>query len=39
MPIYEFYCQDCNTIYNFFSKSVNTKKSPNCPMCKTSRLS
>ena len=39
MPIYEFYCQDCNTIYNFFSKSVNTKKSPKCPKCKTSRLS
>jgi len=39
MPIYEFYCQDCNTIYNFFSKSVNTKKSPKCPRCKTSRLS
>jgi len=39
MPIYEFYCEDCNTIYNFFSKSVNTKKSPKCPNCKTSRLS
>ena len=39
MPIYEFYCGDCNTIYNFFSKSVNTKKSPKCPRCKTSRLS
>lgn len=39
MPIYEFYCQDCNTIYNFFSKPVNTKKSPKCPRCKTSRLS
>jgi len=39
MPIYEFYCQDCNIIYNFFSKSVNTKKSPKCPRCKTSRLS
>jgi putative FmdB family regulatory protein len=39
VPIYEFYCQDCNTIYNFFSKSVNTKKSPKCPKCKTSKLS
>ncbi|OQW99492.1 MAG: hypothetical protein BWK74_02110 [Desulfobacteraceae bacterium A6] len=39
MPIYEFYCQDCNTIYNFFSKSVNTKKSPKCPKCENSRLS
>ena len=34
MPIYEFYCKKCNTIYNFFSKSVNTEKVPNCPKCK-----
>jgi putative FmdB family regulatory protein len=34
MPIYEFYCADCNTIYSFFSKSVNTKKKPKCPKCK-----
>ena len=33
MPIYEFYCHKCNTIYNFFSKSVNTDKIPNCPKC------
>jgi putative FmdB family regulatory protein len=34
MPIYEFYCDSCNTIYNFFSKTVNTQKIPNCPKCK-----
>ena len=34
MPIYEFYCQDCNTIFNFFSSSVNTTKRPACPKCK-----
>ena len=39
MPIYEFYCEDCNTIYNFFSRTVNTKKTPNCPKCKTTKLS
>ena len=39
MPIYEFYCEDCNTIFNFFSKSVNTTKKPKCPNCKTKRLS
>ena len=33
MPIYEFYCHKCNTIYNFFSKSINTHKVPNCPKC------
>lgn len=38
MPIYEFYCQKCNTIYSFFSRSVNTKKLPNCPKCKDVRL-
>jgi putative FmdB family regulatory protein len=38
MPIYEFYCQDCNTIFNFFSKTINTTKSPDCPKCKTSKL-
>ena len=35
MPIYEFYCEQCNTVYNFFSRTVNTDKIPNCPDCKT----
>lgn len=39
MPIYEFYCDDCNTIFNFFSKTVNTSKKPKCPKCKTKKLS
>jgi putative FmdB family regulatory protein len=39
MPIYEFYCGTCNTIYNFFSKTVNTRKTPNCPKCKNKKLS
>ena len=38
MPIYEFYCRDCNTIFNFFSKTINTTKRPDCPKCKTSKL-
>ena len=33
MPIYEFFCQDCNTIFNFFAKSADTKKKPACPKC------
>jgi putative FmdB family regulatory protein len=33
MPIYEFYCQDCNTIFNFFSSRINTEKQPDCPKC------
>jgi putative FmdB family regulatory protein len=36
MPIYEFYCDRCNTIFNFFSKSVNTEKIPDCPKCSKS---
>lgn len=38
MPIYEFYCKRCNTIYNFFSKTVNTRKIPLCPKCKKVKL-
>jgi putative FmdB family regulatory protein len=33
MPIYEFYCNDCNTIFKFFSSRVNTEKRPMCPKC------
>jgi len=33
MPIYEFYCSDCNRIFNFYSKTVNTEKRPLCPKC------
>ncbi len=39
MPIYEFYCKDCHTIFNFFSARVNTKKIPGCPKCKNPELS
>lgn len=38
MPIYEFYCIRCNTIYNFFSSTINTDKVPKCPRCKTVKL-
>jgi putative FmdB family regulatory protein len=38
MPIYEFYCEDCNTLFNFFSKTINTRKKPKCPLCKTKTL-
>ncbi len=38
MPIYEFYCQGCNTIFNFFSRTVNTTKRPLCPGCKQRKL-
>jgi putative FmdB family regulatory protein len=38
VPIYEFYCRRCNTIYNFYSRVINTDKVPRCPSCKTVRL-
>lgn len=33
MPIYEFYCSDCHTVFNFLSRSINTTKRPACPRC------
>lgn len=33
MPIYEFYCDACNVVFNFFSSRVNTEKIPDCPRC------
>jgi putative FmdB family regulatory protein len=38
MPIYEFYCSDCHTIFSFFSRSVDTTTCPACPKCKDRRL-
>lgn len=39
MPIYEFYCDDCHTIFNFFSRTINTTKKPKCPKCRNRTLS
>ena len=33
MPIYEFYCEPCHTIFNFLSRRVNTTATPPCPAC------
>ena len=33
MPFYEFYCEDCHTLFNFYSRRVNTEKRPACPRC------
>jgi putative FmdB family regulatory protein len=38
MPIYEFYCKRCHTIFSFFSSTVNTDKRPLCPGCGKVRL-
>jgi len=34
MPIYEFYCPECNTLFDFFSRKVDTVTRPPCPQCK-----
>jgi len=33
MPIYEFFCRECNTVFNFYSRRINTGKVPGCPKC------
>lgn len=38
MPIYEFYCERCNTIFNFYSRSIDTTKQPICPKCREVKL-
>lgn len=38
MPIYEFFCPDCNTLYNFFSSRIDTAARPDCPRCERPRL-
>ena len=38
MPIYEYFCPECNTIYSFFSRSVSPGKKPACPVCKRKNL-
>ncbi|WP_028323160.1 FmdB family zinc ribbon protein [Desulfatirhabdium butyrativorans] len=39
MPIYEFFCEACNTIFNFYSKRIDTTTSPLCPKCRNTILS
>ncbi len=34
MPMYEFHCRECNRIYTFYSRTINTEKTPACPKCK-----
>lgn len=33
MPIYEFLCASCNTLFNFFSARIDTEARPECPKC------
>ena len=38
MPIYEFYCRDCHTIFSFFSATVGGGRVPGCPACGRAKL-
>ena len=38
MPIYEFYCEPCNTVFNFLSSVVDTTSVPRCPLCTNKNL-
>ncbi len=33
MPVYEFYCADCHTVYQFLSKRIRPEARPVCPRC------
>jgi putative FmdB family regulatory protein len=38
MPIYEFYCRRCNTIFSFFSAVIDPAARPDCPRCAATDL-
>lgn len=38
MPIYEFFCPDCFTVYSFFSATIRTDARPDCPACGRKQL-
>lgn len=38
MPIYEYFCKPCNTIYQFLVKRVTPDTSPACPKCGANEL-
>ncbi len=33
MPIYEFACDTCRKIYQFYFRTANSRKKPACPKC------
>ena len=39
MPIYEFHCEDCNRIFNFFARDFQAAlRKPACPKCGRQRM-
>lgn len=33
MPIYEFYCGQCHTVFSFLARSADISRRPACPRC------
>lgn len=38
MPIYEFYCPDCHTIFSFLTPASGSDARPACPKCRRPNL-
>lgn len=38
MPIYEYACDECRRVYQFFFRSASSVKRPKCPKCGKPRL-
>src|SRR5579862_6306572 len=38
MPVYEFYCRHCHTVFNFFARRIDTTSRPACPRCGRPKL-
>jgi putative FmdB family regulatory protein len=38
MPIYEFYCPDCHTVFSFFTPTFSAAVHPDCPRCHRPKL-
>ena len=38
MPIYEFYCSDCHTVFHFLSAGIDVETRPACPACGRAEL-
>jgi putative FmdB family regulatory protein len=38
MPIYEFYCPSCHTVFSFLARVAGSRKRPDCPRCGRPRL-
>ena len=38
MPIYEYYCADCHTLFSFLARSTSNQAEPACPRCKRQPL-